>query len=228
VSCQETQVLINGYVDGELDLVRSLEVERHLEGCAACAQVYQNHQALRSALSADAFYYKAPANLQRRIQVSVRRARKEESAPRRVPWRWFSIGAALACAVVVLLWSLGPGRLVSIPRGDDQLLAQEVLSGHVRSLMAQHLADIASSDQHTVKPWFNGRLDYSPPVQDLAYQGYPLVAGRLDYLDDRPVAALVYRRHRHVINLFVWPSPRAIASEPALVHIQQSSCFRCS
>jgi anti-sigma factor RsiW len=204
-------------MDGELDLVKILEVERHLEGCAACAQVCHDHQMVRSAMNAGGLYYKAPASLERRVQSAVRKASREASVPRRTPWRWLSVGAALAGAAAVLLWMLGSGRLSSIPAGED-LLAQEVLSSHVRSLMAAHLADVASTDQHTVKPWFNGKLDYSPPVQDLADQGFPLVAGRLDYLDNRPVAALVYRRHKHVINLFVWPSAGgAGASEATLV-----------
>ncbi len=204
MNCQETQNLIHAYLDGELDLVKSLEIEQHLEDCPACSQAYKNQQALRAAISAnaDTLYYRAPAPLRKRIQSSVRRAGQTTSAPRVMPWRWLGVAASL---VVVALVAWGLTRSLSAPSADD-LLTQEVVASHVRSLMLNHLSDVASSDQHTVKPWFDGKLDFSPTVQDLANQGFPLIGGRLDYLDNRPVAALVYRYQQHFINLFVWPS----------------------
>ncbi|HLY59189.1 MAG TPA: anti-sigma factor [Terriglobia bacterium] len=206
MSCQETEGLIHGYVDGELDLVRSIEIERHMEGCEGCAHAYQTQQSLKSAFRSAPLRFKAPAELQSRIQSSLRKAGKAAPAPRAFHWlptlRWAGAVAALAL-MAVIGWNLA--RVARPPSGDD-LVAQEVLASHVRSLMANHLADVPSTDQHTVKPWFNGKLDFSPPVVDLAGDGFPLVGGRLDYLEDRPVAALVYQRRKHFINLFIWPS----------------------
>jgi anti-sigma factor RsiW len=201
MDCKEPQNLIDVYADGELDLVRNLEIGRHLEQCALCSESYKNHQALRNGLKSAALYYRSPDALQGRIQSSVRKAAKAQAAPRAQPWRWFGVAASMAVAALVALVFV---PLLRGPAADEQL-ANEVLSSHVRSLMADHLADISSSDQHTVKPWFAGKLDFSPPVEDFAKQGFPLIGGRLDYLENRPVAALVYERRKHLINLFVWP-----------------------
>ena len=200
--CKDAQNLINGYVDGELDLIRNLEIERHIQDCALCTQDYKNHQVLSNAIKTGSLYFKAPADLRRRIQLSLRKAAKAEAGRRMLPKWWFNIAAPMAAAAVILL------ALVPFLRGPsaDDLLAGEVISSHVRSLMATHLADVPSSDQHTVKPWFAGKLNFSPPVEDLARQGFPLIGGRLDYVDNRPVAALIYQRQKHFINLFIWPS----------------------
>jgi anti-sigma factor RsiW len=200
--CKDAQNLINGYVDGELDLIRNLEIERHIQDCALCTQDYKNHQVLSNAIKTGSLYFKAPADLRRRIQLSLRKAAKAEAGRRMLPKWWFNIAAPMAAAAVILL------ALVPFLRGPsaDDLLAGEVISSHVRSLMVSHLADVSSSDQHTVKPWFAGKLNFSPPVEDLAKQGFPLIGGRLDYLEDRPVAALIYQRQKHFINLFIWPS----------------------
>ena len=118
------------------------------------------------------------------------------------PWRWLGVAASLAF-VALMLWRLVP----NLPGSSiDDRLTQELIAGHVRSLMVSHLTDVPSSDQHTVKPWFEGKLDFSPPVSDVTEQGFPLLGGRLDYLGNRPVAALVYRHQQHVINLFIWPA----------------------
>ena len=203
MNCQDAQLLIPAYLDDELDLVKSLEVEQHLRDCPNCSQVYKNQQALRSVFDNNALYYRSPAALRKRIQSSVREANQAVSAPRVVPWRWLGVLASVA-AIVILTWGLT--RSLSGPSAHD-VLAQEVIASHVRSLMPNHLEDVASSDQHTVRPWFSGKLDFSPPVVDLTNQGFPLIGGRLDYLDNRPVAALVYRSQPHVINLFIWPAP---------------------
>jgi anti-sigma factor RsiW len=145
-------------------------------------------------------YYTAPKHLPRAVRSSLRMLAAAERPRRRVAWGWFASGAAFACAATLAV-SLSLFQLD--PRGGG--VEQELVSAHVRSLMANHLTDVASSDQHTVKPWFNGKLDVAPPVVDLSAEGYPLVGGRLDYVERRPVVALVYRHNQHPINLFVWP-----------------------
>jgi len=206
VSCQEVQGLIHGYVDGELDLVRSLEIEKHFDICEACSHTHTIQRNLKNTLRSVPLRFNAPASLRNRIQSTVG-MHAETISQRPTPfwlqnWRWVGAGALVLLAAG-LGWILG--RILPSPK-VNRLVAQEVVLSHVRSLMANHLADVPSSDQHTVKPWFNGKLDFSPPVADLASEGFPLVGGRLDYLDDRPVAALVYQRRKHFINLFIWPS----------------------
>ncbi len=214
MNCPENNTLIHAYLDGELDLLSTLQLEAHLRECAACAQAYKNHQTLRSAMGSGSLYFKPPGNLAQRIHLALQEPNKTAASvfasapkvPRHMLWwrSWALAGLAASLALVgVIALRLGPGR--SRPSQDD-LLAQEVLASHVRSLMANHLTDVPSSDQHTVKPWFNGKLDFSPAVPDLSGRGFPLLGGRLDYLADRPVAALVYQRRKHLINLFIWPS----------------------
>lgn len=224
MDCKNAHTLIAGYLDRELDRVRSLEIEDHLHECVACSQVYENHQVLSKGLRTGSVYFKAPPDLQKRIQRSVRQAAKAESAPRWLSWSWVRMAAPMAAAAIVLL------AVVPFLRGpsDEEMLTREVVSSHVRSLMANHLADVASSDQHTVKPWFNGKVDFSPPVVDLASRGFPLVGGRLDYLDNRPVAALVYQRDKHLINVFVWPSDKTAPAEIARVTRQGYNLFHWS
>lgn len=213
MGCNETQHLLDGYVDGELDLTSTLEIEKHLQACADCSHAYNNQLALRTAIGAGSLYFTPPVNLQKRIQVSLRKESKSKTVPRGIAWHWISIAATLAA---VLLITLGLAHIWSVSSADDHL-TQDVLSSHVRSLMANHLVDVRSSDQHTVKPWFDGKLDFSPPVVDLANQGFPLVGGRLDYLDNRSIAALVYQRRKHVINLFIWPSTQNADSGTQIV-----------
>jgi anti-sigma factor RsiW len=206
MSCGEPMSrLLEAYVDGELDLVRSVEMERHLADCEVCSAALRTHRALRSALMDASLYYEAPKGLVSRVRTAVRKSSKDSKRGALAGWRWRAVAASLP-VIVALAWAL-----VAIPRApsDDELVNQEVVSAHVRSLMAEHLTDVASSDRHTVKPWFNGKLDFSPEVKDLAGDGYPLVGGRLDYIGGRGVAALVYRRGNHLINVFIWPEPEA-------------------
>lgn len=201
MDCQEAQKLLHAYVDGELDLVTSLEVERHLRECPACAAAQARLQAVRAALRGGAPVFTPPPDLEGRIRATV--LKSTAPVPRRFPWRWLAVAAAVALAMAA------GGTLLhfAFGRSAEAVIARELVAGHVRSQMvAGHLVDVESSDQHTVKPWFEGKLDFAPSVPDLAAQGFVLVGGRLDYLDDRPAAVLVYRRRQHVINLFIWRS----------------------
>jgi anti-sigma factor RsiW len=208
MDCPNAQILLNAYLDGELDALRNSELEDHLHGCARCTQSLNEQQMIRRGLKTESLYFKAPADLEKSIRRSLRQAGQAEAPSRWFSTSWFKIAAPVMAAALVLL------ALIPILRGpsSDELLTQEVVANHVRSLMVDHLADVASTDEHTVKPWFNGKLDYSPPVSDLAKQGFPLIGGRLDYLDNRPVAALVYQHDKHIINVFVWPSNHKASS----------------
>lgn len=194
--CDEVERYMDPYVDGELAAGSSAGVEEHLRTCAACRRRVAEREAL-GRLVRTAPYYPAPDRL--RAAVSAR-AHRSDSTRRLLTW-------AAAAALIVSIG--GTTMLVSNrTRLEGQAAAattEEVVSGHVRSLMGEHLFDVRSTDQHTVKPWFLGKLDFSPPVTDLASAGFPLVGGRLDYLAGRPVAALVYQRQKHTINVFVWP-----------------------
>jgi len=201
MSCPDKSVLLHGMLDGELDVVGALAFEAHLKECPACAAEYRRQQAIRAALRRPELRDRAPDALRRRIQAAL----EAPAVPwwRRLlgDWRLGGAGAAVLAMALALL--------VVLPRGSGDL-TRELIDSHVRSLLAGHLVDVPSSDRHTVKPWFVGKVDVAPPVVDLAPQGYPLVGGRLDYLDRRVVAALVYRHGGgHVVNLFVWPQPGA-------------------
>ena len=215
MNCQQTRELIHGFVDGELDLVKSLEIEEHLKDCEACAQTYQRIRSLRSALANDALRFDPPASFERRLRSALRKQDDSRTGPWLLRWPWLAAGATVLGALIVVIAIAG---MLGRPSPND-VVAQEIVSSHVRSLMANHLMDVESSNQHTVKPWFDGKLDFSPPVKDLSQQGFKLNGGRLDYIGNRPVAALVYLRGQHPINLFVWPSDGTPLMNPtASVH----------
>jgi anti-sigma factor (TIGR02949 family) len=200
VTCDEIRNLLDAWYDGELDAPRSASLERHLEECPGCAALSGARSALSEVL-VKAPRFSAPAALRKKIEAQIARPQVTRQ-PRAMPWRGLAI-AASALLFVVVGWN---AWLLQGAGGPSQNLENEIVSDHVRSLMANHLSDVASEDRHTVKPWFMGKLDYSPPVDDLASEGFKLIGGRLDYAGGKPVAALVYQRRAHVINVFVWPT----------------------
>ncbi len=203
MNCNEARHLVHAYHDGEMDLNRTLEIEQHLETCAGCSAAYDNLRVLQSALRDDALYFKAPATLQRRIRTALHK--QDQASAERFAGTWWQIPASMALASVLTLTLTA--LLVRAPTEAD--LTDEVVASHVRSLQYDHLTDVPSSDQHQVKPWFNGKLDYSPPVQDFTEQGFALQGGRLDYFAKRQVAALAYRHKGHPINVLLWPAEQA-------------------
>jgi anti-sigma factor RsiW len=209
MNCQQIQKLIHAHHDGELDAANTLQVDEHLADCPGCFGALRQLSVLRGALQIEGLRYSAPAGLRQTVRSAIAQnvAAERETAPARV-WVQRSgwIAAAAMIAVSFLVLEIRPSR------EDDHLLA-ELTSSHVRSLMANHLTDVTSTDQHTVKPWFDGKLDFAPPVRDLRESGFPLIGGRLDFVDGRPAAALVYGRQKHFINLFVWPAKSATAKK---------------
>ncbi len=202
MNCNEARPLLHAYVDGEGDLDAALMIERHLEDCAACGRELAQLRALRSTLANQAVRYSAPPELARRINDLVSSATRPRTRLRLPQWFGAAGWGVAAAAAMVAMWI---AVKANAPHPAD-LIAAEVVASHVRSLMPGHLTDVASTDQHTVKPWFDGKLDFSPEVADFATQGFSLVGGRLDYVAGRPIAALVYKRRKHLINLFEWPA----------------------
>jgi anti-sigma factor RsiW len=215
--CPECELLLHGLADGELDAANALALENHLQSCNGCAAAYGEILRQKELFKGGGLRFRAPAPLQERVHAAIAGAKEDAgdhaskavwpparaAQPGRRRFGFGQVGAAFSAtalaaslALFVSSWNQPPG------------ISQELVASHVRSLLVSHLTDVASSDQHTVKPWFLGKLDFAPPVINLEQKGFPLIGGRLDYAGGRVVPALVYKRHSHAINLFMWPAGR--------------------
>ena len=183
MSCAEVSRLLHPYVDGELDAAHVIQIDEHLAECPACAQALDELNRLGAALRSPELRYQSPANFKPLRSKS--------------DYRWLAMAAAVVL-VAFLGWRF-------LPQRSNDVLVHDLMASHVRSLMADHLVDVRSSDRHTVKPWFTGKIDFSPDVEDFAVQGFPLIGGRLDYIDGHSAVALAYQRNKHVINVYTWP-----------------------
>jgi mycothiol system anti-sigma-R factor len=219
VSCDLIRTNLHGYLDGELDAARAAEFERHLETCRECNAALSAGESLRSALQHSALYERAPEALRQKVRTGLKNAKVVE-VPRRISpvvLQWL----AAAAAVLLLVGASWLAFPAYFDRGSAQseVTSAELIDAHVRSLQPGHLTDVTSTDQHTVKPWFDGKLDFVPPVKDYADEGFPLLGGRLDVLTGRSVAVLVYGRRKHIINVFAWPTKEPdLPLHPSNVH----------
>jgi anti-sigma factor RsiW len=204
--CSEWELMLHGFVDNELDAAHSLQIERHVATCPHCARQLEGLQTLKQRIAQPGVHWRTPDHVRAQVLAAISR---EAAMPARAPEprgfsalefvrRWLFVPSLAALAASLFL--------VVAPMTDRSSISDEVVASHVRSLLVDHLTDVATSDQHTVKPWFNGKIDFAPPVVDLVREGFPLAGGRVDYIGGRVVAALVYKRQSHVINLFVWPA----------------------
>jgi anti-sigma factor RsiW len=200
--CERAGSKVHGYFDNELDAVSAEEFEHHLEECSDCVCTLEDLESLRSSMNLAQLYERVPGPLRKKILASLSSELPVAACPSRPVWRW------LAVAAVLLLVTYASWRVAAVRGGGnyETVLAEEIVDARLRSLQPGHLTDVVSTDQHTVKPWFDGKLDFSPPVQDFGDQGFPLQGGRIDVVHGRSVAALVYLRRKHFVNVFIWPT----------------------
>ena len=226
MSCELTGSVLHGYLDGELDAARAADFERHLVSCPECVRALEAEENLRSSLQGAALYERAPSALREKLYAELGGATPRPSVGSVAPasrrygswsnrWQWVAVAAALILAALAG-WRLLPGQSNS---SDQTAVAAAVVDAHLRSLQPGHLEDVVSTDQHTVKPWFDGKLDFAPPVRDFPDQGFSLQGGRLDVVRGRTVAVLVYARRKHFINVFVWPSREGNSQPSSGAHL---------
>lgn len=225
MNCEATQVLLHGLIDGELDAGHAREVEVHAASCPHCGVSLRGYRRMRGAMRTQTLRYQAPEHLRRRLEAALPRsavpAQRASAASGFSMLKGFGMGSFVSAAMAACL------LLFITHSQEEQRLVGDAVSAHLRSLQGQ-LIDVKSTDQHTVKPWFNGRIELAPPVIDLKAQGFTLVGGRLDYIDGRPVAAIVYQRRSHVINLFVSQSARTSAPAATMEKVQGFNVWRWS
>jgi anti-sigma factor RsiW len=213
MNCNEAATLVARYVDGEVDDLQRRTIEQHLRTCANCVAEHQAALALRDRVRAEVPYHDAPPALRERVRAMAAEATATATPPRLRPlrerWQWLIGGALAGCAATIMAWTVGTTVLAWRANED---VASEAVAMHVRATLNNHLIQVASSDQHTVKPWLSARLDYSPPVRDFASEGFALNGGRLDMLDKQRVATLVYQYRLHMIDVFVRPEIAGAAS----------------
>jgi anti-sigma factor RsiW len=197
MTCEEAEILLHALADNELDAGHAREVEAHVASCPRCTAELTAIRQMHEAIASADLKYTAPPSLRRRIEAALPQQPKSDVPSRRSVLRGFAMGSMVSALAATGLVA------IVLSKDDQQRIEAEIVSAHLRSLQAGHLTDVISTDQHTVKPWFNGKLDVSPPVIDLTAQGFTLIGGRLDYVDARAIGAVVYKRRQHIINLFV-------------------------
>jgi anti-sigma factor RsiW len=216
MKCDYTHKWLFAFADGELDVTNHLKIEQHLQDCDSCSRILENQTAMKAAFDNTALYFQAQPNLKKRVWRLLHEENNRELGTSRIgQWHWWAIATALTCVAIIA------GLMYFQPRLEsDETIAEEIVSVHIRSQMAEHLTDVQSSDEHTVKPWFEGKLDFSPPVFNLDLQGWKLIGGRHDYVSNRPLAAIVYQRRQHIINLLVYPSKNEPETENKTFSLQ--------
>lgn len=218
MTCEDARLLLHALIDGELDAGHAREVEAHVESCARCAAELAAFRGLRDAMPGPSLRHAAPPSLRHSIERAL--PKTDDRTSRRAMLKGFAFGSALSALAAASV------TFVILREDRDARVLGEAISAHLRSLQADHLTDVLSSDQHTVKPWFNGRIDLAPPVIDLTAQGFTLIGGRLDFIDGKPAAVIVYRRRVHVINLFVAQGLGPPLAAPKLQTVQGFNILR--